>query len=201
MSLSNLDMGPGVAALQSWAGPHASAFGSNVTVVDKVLPDMLHMIDPHWWVTRKIPPLRRPFISNVRSLKEDESNEDAIKTTVGHNGVIRHHGKVLDNRYLGTIWSTRTLDCWFCNSKRACFIFLNETWLNFFFRYQFPPMNPLWHGLLGFVIGVLGFISLTGNGMVMYIFTSTKVTLQNHYIFIFESFMSKNVIILFFKHC
>ncbi|XP_013167780.1 PREDICTED: opsin-1-like [Papilio xuthus] len=40
--------------------------------------------------------------------------------------------------------------------------------------YQFPPMNPLWHGLLGFTIGVLGFISIIGNGMVIYIFTSTK---------------------------
>ncbi|XP_073959432.1 ceropsin-like [Choristoneura fumiferana] len=88
MSLLSLDVGPGVAALQSWAGPHALALGSNVTVVDKVLPDMLHMVDPHW--------------------------------------------------------------------------------------YQFPPMNPLWHGLLGFVIGVLGFISMTGNGMVIYIFTTTK---------------------------
>ncbi|KAL4705040.1 hypothetical protein ACJJTC_009828 [Scirpophaga incertulas] len=40
--------------------------------------------------------------------------------------------------------------------------------------YQFPPMNPLWHGLLGFTIGVLGFISIIGNGMVIYIFSSTK---------------------------
>lgn len=40
--------------------------------------------------------------------------------------------------------------------------------------YQFPPMNPLWHALLGFVIGVLGVISFMGNGMVVYIFTSTK---------------------------
>lgn len=40
--------------------------------------------------------------------------------------------------------------------------------------YQFAPMNPLWHGLLGFVIGVLGVISVIGNGMVVYIFTSTK---------------------------
>ncbi|XP_014472268.1 PREDICTED: rhodopsin [Dinoponera quadriceps] len=40
--------------------------------------------------------------------------------------------------------------------------------------YQFPPMNPLWHGLLGFVIGVLGVISIIGNGMVIYIFTTTK---------------------------
>nr|Q94741.1 RecName: Full=Opsin-1 [Schistocerca gregaria]CAA56377.1 locus opsin 1 [Schistocerca gregaria] len=40
--------------------------------------------------------------------------------------------------------------------------------------YQFPPMNPLWHGLLGFVIGVLGVISVIGNGMVIYIFSTTK---------------------------
>ncbi|POC59217.1 hypothetical protein CRN32_04735 [Vibrio vulnificus] len=87
MAITSLDPGPGAAALQAWGGQMA-AFGSNETVVDKVLPDMLHLIDPHW--------------------------------------------------------------------------------------HQFPPMNPLWHGLLGFVIGVLGFISVTGNGMVVYIFTTTK---------------------------
>nr|ADN96757.1 long wavelength-sensitive visual pigment [Dione moneta] len=87
MAITSLDPGPGAAALQAWGGQMA-AFGSNETVVDKVLPDMLHLIDAHW--------------------------------------------------------------------------------------YQFPPMNPLWHGLLGFVIGVLGFISVTGNGMVVYIFTTTK---------------------------
>lgn len=40
--------------------------------------------------------------------------------------------------------------------------------------YQFPPMNPLWHGILGFVICCLGIISVVGNGMVVYIFSSTK---------------------------
>lgn len=40
--------------------------------------------------------------------------------------------------------------------------------------YQYPPLNPLWHAILGFVIGVLGFISVAGNGMVVYIFLSTK---------------------------
>lgn len=40
--------------------------------------------------------------------------------------------------------------------------------------YQFPPMNPLWHALLGFIIGVLGTISVIGNGMVVFIFTTTK---------------------------
>uniref|UniRef100_A0AAU8BC25 Long wavelength-sensitive opsin n=1 Tax=Adelpha phylaca TaxID=385133 RepID=A0AAU8BC25_9NEOP len=87
MAITSLDPGPGAAALQAWGGQMA-AYGSNETVVDKVLPDMLHLIDPHW--------------------------------------------------------------------------------------YQFPPMNPLWHGLLGFVIAVLGFVSITGNGMVVYIFTTTK---------------------------
>nr|P35362.1 RecName: Full=Rhodopsin; Short=Opsin [Sphodromantis sp.]CAA50658.1 opsin [Sphodromantis sp.] len=69
----------------SWGGQ--GGYG-NQTVVDKVLPEMLHLIDPHW--------------------------------------------------------------------------------------YQFPPMNPLWHGLLGFVIGCLGFVSVVGNGMVIYIFSTTK---------------------------
>uniref|UniRef100_A0A1L8DJU4 Putative 7 transmembrane receptor n=2 Tax=Nyssomyia neivai TaxID=330878 RepID=A0A1L8DJU4_9DIPT len=40
--------------------------------------------------------------------------------------------------------------------------------------YQFPPMNPLWHAILGFTIGVLGLVSCIGNGCVIYIFTSTK---------------------------
>ncbi|XP_055611119.1 opsin-1-like [Uranotaenia lowii] len=40
--------------------------------------------------------------------------------------------------------------------------------------YQFPPMNPLWHSMLGFAIFILSFISLVGNGCVMYIFTGTK---------------------------
>jgi r-opsin len=71
----------------AWAAQR-SGYGGNLTVVDKVPPDMLHLVDAHW--------------------------------------------------------------------------------------YQFPPMNPLWHGILGFVIGVLGFISVVGNGMVIYIFSSTK---------------------------
>jgi len=40
--------------------------------------------------------------------------------------------------------------------------------------YQFAPINPLWHAILGFIIGVLGIISVVGNGMVIYIFSSTK---------------------------
>nr|BAQ54929.1 opsin, long-wavelength sensitive type [Mnais costalis] len=40
--------------------------------------------------------------------------------------------------------------------------------------YQFPPMNPLWHAILALTIGVLGFISWCGNGVVIYIFSTTK---------------------------
>nr|BAQ54798.1 opsin, long-wavelength sensitive type [Anotogaster sieboldii] len=40
--------------------------------------------------------------------------------------------------------------------------------------YQFPPMNPLWHGILGFVIGCLGIVSWIGNGVVLYVFACTK---------------------------
>uniref|UniRef100_A0A182NLB7 G-protein coupled receptors family 1 profile domain-containing protein n=1 Tax=Anopheles dirus TaxID=7168 RepID=A0A182NLB7_9DIPT len=40
--------------------------------------------------------------------------------------------------------------------------------------YQFPPMNPLWHSIIGFVIFVLGVISIIGNGMVIYIFSNAK---------------------------
>jgi len=63
-------------------------FGGNLTVVDKVSPEMLHLIDPHW--------------------------------------------------------------------------------------YQFPPMNPLWHSILGFVMVILGLVSAIGNGCVLLIFTTTK---------------------------
>nr|ACH56536.1 putative long wavelength opsin [Thermonectus marmoratus] len=77
----------GAPRAEAW-GAAPSSFGANITVVDKVPQDMLHMVDSHW--------------------------------------------------------------------------------------YQFPPMNPLWHGLLGFAIGVLGFMSIVGNGMVVYIFSGTK---------------------------
>lgn len=72
----------------SWAGAQGGNKFGNMTVVDKVPPEMLHLIDAHW--------------------------------------------------------------------------------------YQYPPLNPMWHAILGLVIGVLGFISVSGNGMVVYIFLSTK---------------------------
>jgi len=39
---------------------------------------------------------------------------------------------------------------------------------------QFPPMNPLWHSILAFVLSILTFVALSGNWMVCYIFLSTK---------------------------
>ncbi|XP_001652725.2 rhodopsin [Aedes aegypti] len=40
--------------------------------------------------------------------------------------------------------------------------------------YQFPPMNPLWHSIIGFAIFMLGMISTVGNGVVIYIFSTEK---------------------------
>ena len=39
---------------------------------------------------------------------------------------------------------------------------------------QFPPMNPLWHSILGFTIFCLALISVIGNYVVISVFTSTK---------------------------
>ncbi|CAH1123441.1 unnamed protein product [Ceutorhynchus assimilis] len=78
----------GEPSFANWAAQRATGFGGNLTVVDHVPPEMLHMVDAYW--------------------------------------------------------------------------------------YQYAPLNPLWHGILGFMIAVLGFISIIGNGMVVYIFTSTK---------------------------
>lgn len=39
---------------------------------------------------------------------------------------------------------------------------------------QFPPMNPLWHSILAFVLSVLAVISCSGNFIVVYVFLSTK---------------------------
>jgi len=40
--------------------------------------------------------------------------------------------------------------------------------------YQYPPMNPLWYGLLGFVIFCLGCLSIFGNTVVIWVFMNTK---------------------------
>ena len=40
--------------------------------------------------------------------------------------------------------------------------------------YNFPPMNPLWHSLLGAAMVVLGIISIVGNGVVIYLMTAVK---------------------------
>lgn len=40
--------------------------------------------------------------------------------------------------------------------------------------YQYPPMNELWHSILGFVLAVFCIIAYLGNLCVIYIFTKTK---------------------------
>jgi len=39
---------------------------------------------------------------------------------------------------------------------------------------QFPPVNPMWHYLLGVIYIVLGFFSFIGNGLVMYLYLHHK---------------------------
>lgn len=43
-----------------------------------------------------------------------------------------------------------------------------------FFRYQWPPLNPLWHKILMVAMMILGSLSILGNGLVVYVFTTTK---------------------------
>nr|ANN11824.1 long wavelength sensitive opsin 1 [Chrysobothris lateralis]ANN11828.1 long wavelength sensitive opsin 1 [Chrysobothris lateralis]APY20574.1 long wavelength sensitive opsin 1 [Chrysobothris lateralis] len=40
--------------------------------------------------------------------------------------------------------------------------------------YQFPPLDPMWHCIQGFVIATLACLCISGNGMVIYIFSTTK---------------------------
>ncbi|XP_071453779.1 rhodopsin-like [Hetaerina americana] len=39
---------------------------------------------------------------------------------------------------------------------------------------QFPPLNPLWHSLLMFALFILFCVALSGNGVVIYIFSTNK---------------------------
>lgn len=94
------------------------------------------------------------------------------------HGALRPWPMVPPTRRLSTkyhltcfTWSTPT------GTHNLCILYFLEECSNncINLRYQFPPMNPLWHGLLGFTIGVLGVVSVTGNGMVIYIFSGQKV--------------------------
>ncbi|XP_064091261.1 compound eye opsin BCRH1-like [Macrobrachium nipponense] len=40
--------------------------------------------------------------------------------------------------------------------------------------YSFPPVNPMWHYLLGVVYIFLGFFSIVGNGLVIYLYMKSK---------------------------
>jgi hypothetical protein len=51
MTIASLDPGPGVAALQAWGGQMAAYGAANQTVVDKVPPELLHMVDPYWYTS------------------------------------------------------------------------------------------------------------------------------------------------------
>lgn len=40
--------------------------------------------------------------------------------------------------------------------------------------YNFPPLNPLWHSLLGMAMVLLGVVCVLGNGVVIYLMMTTK---------------------------
>lgn len=40
--------------------------------------------------------------------------------------------------------------------------------------YKFPPINPLWHSLIGLAMVIAGIISVIGNGMVLYLMSTVK---------------------------
>lgn len=40
--------------------------------------------------------------------------------------------------------------------------------------YRYPPINPLWHSLLGLVMILLGIVSMIGNGVVLYLMTTVR---------------------------
>ena len=40
--------------------------------------------------------------------------------------------------------------------------------------YQFPPMNPLWHGLVGMYTTIMGLLAVAGNFIVIWVFMNTK---------------------------
>lgn len=41
--------------------------------------------------------------------------------------------------------------------------------------YNYPPVNPMWHYLLGVVYLSLGVISIAGNGLVIYLYMKSQV--------------------------
>lgn len=43
-----------------------------------------------------------------------------------------------------------------------------------YYRYKYPPINPLWHSLLGLVMILLGIVSMIGNGVVLYLMTTVR---------------------------
>ncbi|CAD7092090.1 unnamed protein product [Hermetia illucens] len=75
-------------AMDPASGPRFAALGGNSSVVDKVTPDMIHLVDPYW--------------------------------------------------------------------------------------YQWPPMDPMWNMIFGLLLTIIGIIAVIGNGVVLYIFSTTK---------------------------
>lgn len=41
--------------------------------------------------------------------------------------------------------------------------------------YNYAPVNPMWHYLLGVIYLFLGFVSIVGNGLVIYLYMKSPV--------------------------
>lgn len=75
MAVDSLD--PGAASAPVWAGK-MEAYGSNHTVIDQVLPEMLHLIDPHWLV-------RNIYSFQIAKVSEVSVEVDYMNIFVSHN--------------------------------------------------------------------------------------------------------------------
>ena len=70
-------------------------------------------------------------------------------------------------------WSIKRL-IWVTNRYYFIFVVIIDSFFLSNFRYQWPPLNPLWHKILMVFMFMLGFLSFFGNGLVVYVFTTTK---------------------------
>lgn len=74
---------------------------------------------------------------------------------------------LIDPHWLFFIFLLINISVSFCFCKINLMELLN-------YRYQFPPIDPMWHKILGLVMIVLGFMGWIGNGVIVYIFLMTS---------------------------
>lgn len=71
--------------------------------------------------------------------------------------------------YMAYTWNTGRLNMSLVDEvPKEMHYLIHDHWRNY------PPMNPLWQSILGLAMVVFGIISLTGNAVVMFVFSTTK---------------------------